>query len=785
MSHVVRKSRPLAHATAAHESAEETRPSGKFVGTGWKRTATGGWTSGHGARTGGGTKGVQRIIGHGPSIASRATAPSLGSSIAQQVGTVFCVPPNTEFFGYWDRVEDRLYKIHNCLDITGERRDLALFAPEIDPRMLIKMKAAGLTLDEVMGVTSGDLPPYRFPYLIEKAKSFASTLQSFGSALLSALEKKDGEALAKLRVVHEQHIAKMSMQLKQWEIDAANAALTAAQRQQEAAEFRRDYYQGLIDTDLTAWERTEQISRHLATGLRSVDATLSFLAGGLHLIGQVGSPFAMKYGGVELGSSMSRFALATSSLATLADGLAASTSLEATFDRRRTDWKFQRDVAARDVQQLERQAKAAEIRKEIAERSLEVHQKTIEQTEEVYAFYGDKFTSFGLYTWMSATLQRSYRHAYTNALAIARMCENAFKFERDDDSNLGLTGGYWDGSHAGLLAGDQLLLDLHALERRFIETNYRTMEIEQSFSLTQLDPEALVKLRETGTCKFTISEVFFDLAYPGHYRRRIKAVRLTVPCVTGPYTNVGATLTLGGSKVRMNANDASLKAVPPQRTVSIATSKAQNDAGVFELSFHDERYMPFEGAGAVESQWTLELPAQLRMFDYNSIPDVIVQLNYVAHYDSTLAQTVQSNMLDQLKAYAQTKGLFRLISLRHEFPDAFYQLLNPPAGQTPATTFMLETRHFPVWLAGRTLQAKTVGVWPQAITGQRIAASSLGLNVGGSAVGSWTSDGEGSSRGTVMLAGSPIRAYPITVTPGALDKAKLADLWFLVSYTAI
>ena len=46
---------------------------------------------------------------------------------------VFCIPPNDELLAYWDRVEDRLYKIRNCMDIAGVRRRLELFAPEIDP----------------------------------------------------------------------------------------------------------------------------------------------------------------------------------------------------------------------------------------------------------------------------------------------------------------------------------------------------------------------------------------------------------------------------------------------------------------------------------------------------------------------------------------------------------------------------------------------------------------------------------------------------------------------------
>jgi Tc toxin complex TcA C-terminal TcB-binding domain len=55
---------------------------------------------------------------------------------------------------------------------------------------------------------------------------------------------------------------------------------------------------------------------------------------------------------------------------------------------------------------------------------------------------------------------------------------------------------------------------------------------------------------------------------------------------------------------------------------------------VFELSFRDERYLPFEGAGAI-SRWSLELfsDAQnpdfgkpLRQFDYGSISDAVLHV---------------------------------------------------------------------------------------------------------------------------------------------------------------
>ena len=86
---------------------------------------------------------------------------------------------------------------------------------------------------------------------------------------------------------------------------------------------------------------------------------------------------------------------------------------------------------------------------------------------------------------------------------------------------------------------------------------------------------------------------------------------------------------------------AELKEVPKSRTTTIATSTAQNDAGVFQLNFRDDRYMPFEGAGAVSS-WKLSLPKNFRQFDYNTINDVIIHVTYVAEYDELFRDEVEA-----------------------------------------------------------------------------------------------------------------------------------------------
>src|SRR5262249_9144890 len=157
------------------------------------------------------------------------------------------------------------YKIRHCLDINGERRDLALFAPEIDPRLLVRARAEGLSIEDVLGAGSGNLPPYRFIYLIDRARQYAATVQGFGAQLLGALEKRDAEELAKLRHTQALNLLNLPAKMREWDLKIAADALTQVERQIAAVQYRHDYYKGLIDTDLLPWERTQQALRHGST----------------------------------------------------------------------------------------------------------------------------------------------------------------------------------------------------------------------------------------------------------------------------------------------------------------------------------------------------------------------------------------------------------------------------------------------------------------------------------------------------------------------------------------
>ena len=632
---------------------------------------------------------------------------SFGTSFLRQA-RVFCIPHNPDLLSYWDRVEDRLYKIRNCLNISGIRRQLPLFAPEIDPRLLVRARAAGLSLEDVLNSISGNLPPYRFSFLIVKAKEYAGALQAFGAALLSALEKKDAEQLARIRLEHQDEILKRSMILRDQEIAAAEASLEALKKKSITITNRRHFYEGLLERGTTVGEVAQQVAKYTSHGLMAsvypIGAGAIALKAAPSIIGfSFSTPNAGAGDALEWAANLMRM---TADLSNRASELAG---LEAGYERRDESWRFNLQQAEDELKEIGQQIAAAEIRIKIASKSREIHEKTIEQSQETFEFYRDKFTSLGLYTYLSTQLQRLYREAYQDALTMGRLAVRAFRFERGDDTTPLLDGSYWDASRSGLLAGERLTNALRDMERRFMETHYRCMEIDQAFSLTQIDPAALLTLKVTGECNFEVPELYFDLFYPGQYRRRIKSARLTIPCVTGPYTNVAAVLSLTGSQIRKDPElgEENLFDVPPTRSVTVATSTAQNDAGVFRLDFRDERYMPFEGAGAVNSRWTLSLPKTFRPFDYATINDVILHISYTAEYDAVFRAEIEEEG-GQLEALLSTVPIFRVFSLRQEFSQGFHRLLHSPVGST--VPIELSEKHFPLFVMGRTFKLAEVSL---------------------------------------------------------------------------
>jgi len=600
----------------------------------------------------------------------------------------FCFPENQQLRDYWRRVTDGLYKIRHCLDITGKRRQLALYEPPIDPAALVRAVAGGRDLGAVLADLRRPLPHYRFVHLIEKARQFAAQIGQFGAALLATLEKKDAEELALLRTTHEKSIQNLTLIVRERQRDAAVEAHAALLAGRAGAETRQRHYGDLLAKKLSSHEELHLASMMIAWYLDQVSQFMNLAASVAHLVPNAGSPLAITYGGREIGSSLRGVAEAFRMFSSFTNLIGSMSSIMGGYRRREQDWSLQNRLAGHDVEQIGRQITGADLQRQSAEQEIKILARTQEQTDEMQAFLEDKFTRKDLYQWMSGHLAGLYFQSYQLAVDLAKSAERAFQYERNTNETH-IQFGHWDSLKKGLLAGERLMLELNQLEKAYIDGNARTLEIEKHISLAQLDPVRLLELKTTGVCEFGLPEILFDHDFPGHYCRKIKTVALSIPAVVGPYESVKATLTqLGNSTVLrpdLNASryllgdavdqpDDSVLRVDWRPREEIAISSANNDAGTFELNFRDERYLPFEGTGAV-SRWRLTMPRQTNRLNFDTIADVVMHVRYTALSGGAAFRAAIVNRLD-----AAPLGGVRMLSVRHEFSAAWQRFTHPAQG---------------------------------------------------------------------------------------------------------
>jgi hypothetical protein len=675
---------------------------------------------------------------------SSSLVPGVG---AVSAGTVpyFCTPSNTQLLAYWGTVADRLYKIRHCMNIQGQVQQLPLFSPPINPALQVAAEAAGVDLSSVLSDISAAVPYYRFSYMMARAQELCADAKSLGGALLSALEKKDAEALAQLRSGQEVAVQSAILTLKQMQVNEANSTLQALRQALAVTTYKQSYYQGLIGGGWSTFENAQVAALTTAQAFKTASQLSEIQAGMLSLLpnlelgtsGMSSPVVTVSFGGSQLGAMEGAVSRTYSAMADIFSFLATMASLTGGWNRRSQEWSFQVQTAGLEMAEINSRIAAANIRVQIAQQDAQNQQLLIGNAQAVQDFLTTKFTNEDLYSWMIDQVSSLYFQCYQMAYDFAKRAEVCYRFELGLSTSNYIQFGYWDSLKQGLLSGDKLYLDLKRLETAYIDQNHREYEITRSISLLQLDSLALITLKETGQCVVSLPEAFFDMDYPGHYMRRIKTVGLTIPCVTGPYTSVNCTLTLVQSKIRWDVSSGSGYQETPAgsdprffynfaASQSVATSTAQNDSGMFEVNFRDERYLPFEGAGAV-SQWLISMPPQCNAFDFETITDVLFNLRYtardggsalgaIAARASTLpGPQAQSGLNAPTLSFPKKQAnLTRCFSSKHEFPTEWYQFMHPaPAAKNQSMSVLLTNERFPFQYRGKKISVSQVQLFLQ------------------------------------------------------------------------
>jgi hypothetical protein len=142
------------------------------------------------------------------------------------------------------------------------------------------------------------------------------------------------------------------------------------------------------------------------------------------------------------------------------------------------------------------------------------------------------------------------------------------------------------------------------------------------------------------------------------------------------------------------------------RVTTIATSHAQNDSGMFEFNFRDERYLPFERAGVI-SDWQAEMTTdkELRQLDASTIADFILHIDYTAKSDAGL---FKDKATDHVKEFLNNvadfneQPLTQMFSMKYDFPTEWYRFLHPPVqGSDQVLNFIVGHERLPFFVQER------------------------------------------------------------------------------------
>jgi hypothetical protein len=655
----------------------------------------------------------------------RPVVPSGNDVPFNDIEAYFCVPENDLFISNWDTIENRMYNIRHCLNINGVAQPLPLFDPPINPMDLVNAAASGNNILNAASIAQPNIPAYRFTSIVRRAKDLTSIVMQLGSNLLAALEKNDAEGMALLQSGNEITILNLSTLIKEQQITDAQNQLLALQQSLDAANYRQTYYQDLSSNGLNANEIADLVLRAEAIVAQVIAAGINGVSIAAYLAPNI---FGLADGGMQFGEAVSAGANISSIGAEILNQSAGIVSTAGSYQRRQEDWDFQKNVSGYDIQQITNQISSSQARIAIAQQELIVQQKSIEQAQDIDSYLKGKFTNQDMYQWMISRISSLYFQTYNMALDLALQAQAAYQFEMDSSAQM-ISFAYWDNLYKGLLSGESLMMSIQQMENSYYQNNTRVFEIEKTISLFQQFPEEFLKFKwghnggVQGKLDFILSEKLFDLDFPGQYCRKIKSVSISIPAVIGPYQNLNATLTqnsnmtilmsdnLDAVKYTISKTTAGTGLNPPEPDSSvlrqnwnsnqaIAISKGMNDSGLFVLDFNDERYLPFEGTGAV-SNWSLSLPPDTNRINFDSISDVIITVKYTAKNGGT---AYAGNVKSIYKILPDSSGDFvkaKTFDLRQAFSSGWFKLFNtPPDGNDLQSISFQILDNF--WLPGLT-----------------------------------------------------------------------------------
>ncbi|MDX7987319.1 hypothetical protein FE392_08240 [Xenorhabdus sp. 12] len=544
----------------------------------------------------------------------------------------FVSPFNAQLIEYQQTLKSRLYNLRHGLTLDGKVQPLPLYSSIGNDSSLIQ-RNRGNTLTQLNQIPQ-QIPPYRFPSMLKRANEAVKQLIQMGHRLFSAIEKETDAEQGVLEQSQALRLSAFTIELQQEAVQIAQLGKATLEESKKMAQERYEHYHRLYEENLSPLEITS-LALKTTSSVTKMAAAPFFLAAAV--ADTLPNIYGLAFGGAKYGEIVRSAAIV--SQITSEELAVISEKLEdgAAYERRRQEWEIEYKQAQSEINIIDRQLQEQELLIKSANIALREAKAQQDAARELYEFMTTGFLIVPTYQWLMGRLAALYAPAYDAVLSLCLMAEASWRYEVGDyqhGSFMKTTA--WNDSYRGLLAGESLQLDLLQMENAWLQRNERRMNIKKTVSLGELltVKELRSQIEQKQMVSFTLNSKLFDTNYPGHYLRQIKRISVSISLsnwtiTPGASSEISAILTQTGSSTLTNADiegvnwlyDPDRKTGNNQNIVTnlraqqqIALSSLSEDDGsaakdnwLYTLMFDDDRYLPFEGTGAI-STWTLEFP---------------------------------------------------------------------------------------------------------------------------------------------------------------------------------
>jgi hypothetical protein len=549
-----------------------------------------------------------------------------------------------------------------------------------------------------LGYRDDFVPPWRFAYLLDRARYFADHAKNAERDYLNFLSNAENAELQERSAAQNVELEKANVEIDNARVDVATAQLAAAHESATLAA-------------LTASDAAGRLQKY---------KSFEEWSGGFDLLSK----------GISFGVGMAE-ALAgdPAGAALAANSVAGMVSDDQSRALEESNLKYAATEAVQAQSVAEAQVGVAQAGLVVAglerQAGLLRHAFALQNLQFLYN------RTLGSEQWYRmASAIRGVADIYLRrAIETAFLAQQAYNFESDKRLSV-IRFDYALSDVGAMLAADFLSRDLDGLEQDLVSTaQSRRQAVRYVLSLSRDLPDALGTLVDDGSAIFGVRIEELERHFPGLIDLRIASVDVQLVALMDP-TRVTAELThLGTGRLRLGAQ-------PGSSTLDVSDVAAANDwlgsagtpwptkihvsgpeTAVFSgLSARDQAAVDtitaaergaFEGlAGA--STWRLDVSARENQIVPGTLSDVVVTFVMTGTYDPGFKQVVVTSA-SAPRPFATT----RMISARRELPDSYYGLAHEARAEFPIAERMLALTGTPNALRNLAVILPLVGDGPE------------------------------------------------------------------------